>query len=500
MPRHSLDDHRAPSAYPSRTVLHASESRSDRHSLGATGRPGTRRISNAVPRVDEEDQLDQLIAEQERIFLERQPEAARWHQRSVRTLAGGVTSNWQISRPQPIWLSHGKGSRLWDLDGHEYVDFHGGYGVGLAGHAHPAIVHAITERVSRGTHFAQPTPDAPVVAEELARRFGLPVWRFGNSGTEATMDAVHLARSITGRERLIKFEGAYHGHHDSVQVSVLPEAGLGPDRRPNRVAASSGIPRAMLDLTLVAPFNDLQAVEALFDQYPGEIAGVLIEPIMMNCGIIPAEIDFLAGLRALTRRRGALLIFDEVKTGLTVHPGGAAAAFGVLPDIICLAKALGGGIPVSAIGGTRDVMDHVARGDYEQVGTFNGNPLAMAAARANLLEVLTPDAYAHVARLQNRLAREAEQVLRHHGISARVVIAGAKGCISYSSQRPRNYRDFLMIDGRYAHCAWLFQFNGGVFLPPWTKGEQWLGSVQHGDGDLDRYLLTLQRFARALRD
>jgi glutamate-1-semialdehyde 2,1-aminomutase len=173
---------------------------------------------------------------------------------------------------------------------------------------------------------------------------------------------------------------------------------------------------------------------------------------------------------------------------------------GVTPDIICLAKALGGGVPISAIGGTREVMDRIARGEYEQVGTFNGNPLALAATRANLLEVLTPEAYAHVARLQCRLVREAEQILEHYGIDARVMAAGAKGCVSYSSQRPRAYREFLAIDGRYAHCAWLFQINGGVFLPPWTKGEQWLISVQHDDDDLDRYLLTLQRFARALRE
>jgi glutamate-1-semialdehyde 2,1-aminomutase len=266
------------------------------------------------------------------------------------------------------------------------------------------------------------------------------------------------------------------------------------------VPASSGIPRAIVDLTLVALFNDLRAVEALFDLYPGEIAGVIIEPVMMNCGIIPAEADFLSGLRSLTRRRGALLTFDEVKTGLTLHAGGAIAAFGVVPDIVCLAKALGGGVPISAIGGTREVMEYIARGAYEQVGTFNGNPLGLAAARANLSQVLTPNAYVRIDRLQNRLMREAEQILRHYGICARVMTAGAKGCISYSANRPRNYREFLMIDGRYAHAAWLYQFNGGVFLPPWTKGEQWLISVQHDDDDLDRYLLTLQRFARALCD
>jgi glutamate-1-semialdehyde 2,1-aminomutase len=499
MSRHSLEHRGSLSDLTGGAVLNGSTAPFVRRSSKPHMLHGLLYESNIVPRFDD-DRLDQRITEQERIFLERQPTAARWHQRSVRSLAGGVTSSWQISRPQPIWLSHGRGSRLWDLDGHEYVDFHGGYGVGLAGHAHPAIVRAISERAALGTHFAQPTPDAPIVSEELARRFRLPVWRFGNSGTEATMDAIHLMRSVTGRDRIIKFEGAYHGHHDSVQVSVLPETGLGSDRRPNRVAASSGIPSAMIALTLVAPFNDLQAVEALFDQYDGEIAGVIIEPVMMNCGIIPAEPAFLDGLRALTQRRGALLAFDEVKTGLTIHAGGAVASRGVTPDIICLAKALGGGVPISAIGGTHEVMDHIARGEYEQVGTFNGNPLALAAARANLLEVLTPEAYAHISRLQERLVREAEQILRHHGISARVMTAGAKGCISYSSVRPRNYRDFLSIDGRYAHCAWLFQFNGGVFLPPWTKGEQWLISVQHDDDDLDRYLLTLQRFARALRE
>lgn len=451
-----------------------------------------------LPRIDE-TRLDLLIGEQERIFVERQPTAVAWHKRSVRSLAGGVCSSWQISRPQPIWVSHGRGSRLWDLEGNEYVDFHGGYGVGIAGHGHPAIVRAIRDRAPLGTHFAQPTPDAPIVAEELARRFGLPLWRFGNSGTEATMDAVHLMRSITGRKRIVKFEGAYHGHHDSVQVSVLPERDLGSAKRPRGIAASSGIPQELLDLTLVAPFNDLAAVEALFDSFPGEIAGVILEPIMMNCGIIAAEPEFLDGLRALTRRHGALLTFDEVKTGLTLHPGGATVAMGVVPDIVCLAKALGGGVPISAIGGTREMMDHIASGEYEQVGTFNGNPLALAAARANLLEVLTSETYERIDQLQQRLKREAEQILQHYGIEGRVVLAGAKGCISYGPLVPRNYRDFLAVDGRYAHCAWLFQFNGGVFLPPWTKGEQWLVSAQHNDDDLDRYLLTLQRFARALR-
>ncbi len=180
--------------------------------------------------------LADVIAEQERIFIDRQPESARLAVEARQALAGGVTSSWQISRPQPVWLSHGKGSKLYDVDGNEYVDMHGGYGVSLAGHGHPAIVAAVQNQVTRGTHFAQPTRDALAVARELSRRFGLPQWRFANSGTEATMDAVHLMRAITGRDLIIKVEGCYHGHHDSVQVSVYPDAAdVGPAERPSSV-------------------------------------------------------------------------------------------------------------------------------------------------------------------------------------------------------------------------------------------------------------------------
>src|SRR6059036_3920930 len=203
-------------------------------------------------RVTEADltRLDRLIEEQEANFLRRQPRSAALAERARRSLAGGVTSSWQISRPQSIWISHGKGSKVYDVDGNEYVDLHGGYGVMAVGHAHPRIVEAIAARVGRGTHFAQPTEDAIAVAENLAQRFGLPKWRFANSGTEATMDAVHLMRAVTGRPKIVKVEGSYHGHHDSVQVSVYQELELlGPVTRPHSVAASSGIPREITDLT-----------------------------------------------------------------------------------------------------------------------------------------------------------------------------------------------------------------------------------------------------------
>ncbi len=447
------------------------------------------------------DRLDRLIAEEERRFVERQPESARQHLRAVGSLAGGVNSSWQISIPQPIWISRGQGSRVWDVDGNEYVDFHGGYGVGLAGHAHPAIVEAVDRRIRSGTHFGQPSPDAPLVAEELVRRFGMPLWRFSNSGTEATMNAVHLARSLTGRARILKFEGAYHGHHDSVRTRIWhePVDTESPDGRTIRTRASSGIPSPLLDLTLAAPFNDLAAVTTLFELHRGEIACVILEPILMNCGIIYPEPGFLEGLRALTRRHGTLLIYDEVKTGLTLHPGGATRLLGGEPDMVCLAKALGGGVPIGAIGGTREVMEEIVSGRYEQVGTMNGNPLSMAVARAVLYDILTESTYRELRRLERRMAESAGRILAAHGITAQVVTAGTKGSVTYTETPITNYRDFLALDGRYAYCAWLFQYNGGVFLPPWSKGEQWMLSAQHTDEDVDRYLATLQRFAEAIR-
>ena len=443
--------------------------------------------------------LDDVIREQERLFIRRQPESAKLAAQARLAMAGGVTSSWQISRPQPVWLSHGKGSKLYDVDGNEYVDLHGGYGVSLAGHAHPAIVAAVQHQVARGTHFAQPTRDALAVAQELARRFGLPLWRFANSGTEATLEAVHLMRSITGRDLIIKIEGCYHGHHDSVQVSVYPDAAdMGPADRPASAPSSTGLPRAMTDLTLIVGFNDLAAVDRVLRENHGQIAGLILEPIMMNAGIIMPEPGYLAGLKDLLHSHGALLAYDEVKTGLTAGPGGATEVTGVTADIICLAKAIGGGVAVAAIGGTTAVMEHVANGSYDMVGTFSGNPLAMAAARAMLQEVVTPDAYQRIERLRQRAAAGVEREIIRNGLDARVVSVGAKGCIVFSSAPVRDFRDFLAINDSFSHAHWLYQHNGGVFLPPWGKSEQWLISVQHDEADIDRFVGNVATFAASM--
>lgn len=445
------------------------------------------------------NRLDELIEKGERLFVERQPRSAELTARARRSLAGGVTSNWQIAWPQTVWMSHGKGAKIFDADGDEYVDMHGGYGVGILGHGHPHLQRTLAERISYGTHFAQPTEDAIVVADDLARRFGLPLWRFNNSGTEATMDAVHLMRALTGRDLIVKIEGCYHGHHDSVMVSVYNSADeIGPVDRPHNPPSGTGLPDAITGLTLVVPFNNIEVLERLFAERADAIAGVILEPIMMNAGIIPPEENYLERVCDLVHEHGALVTFDEVKTGVTTSPGGATAMFGVTPDIITLAKAIGGGVPCGAIGGTRDVMSAIVDGRYEQVGTFNGNPLTMRAARVTLTEILDESAYAHLGDLRDRMVKGSQEVIDRYELPAYPVAFGAKGCITFSVNPVRNYRDFLAVDERFSHLHWLVQHNGGVFLPPWGKSEQWMLSVQHTIDDVDRFLDNFESFAKDL--
>jgi len=284
-----------------------------------------------------------------------------------------------------------------------------------------------------------------------------------------------------------------------VQVSVLPEADeVGPRDHPYGVPGNSGIPSAIIDLVVVVPFNDPEAVARALAEHPNHIAGMIVEPAMMNAGIIPPDDGYLAAIKELLHAAGALLIFDEVKTGFTTGPAGITGLYGVAPDMVCLAKALGGGISVAAIGGTAAVMSAIADGRYEQVGTFNGNPLAMAATRANLSAVLTPEGYAHMDRLAARLRSNLEATIAEYGYGWHVVSIGAKGCVAFRSEPVREFRDFLTIDTDIGHLHWLMQHNGGVFLPPWGKIEQWLLSVQHTEADVDRFAANFARLAKAV--
>lgn len=439
--------------------------------------------------------LDELITSEEAQFIARMGVSAELGARGSKVMPGGVCSSWASARPLPVWVSHGEGALVWDADGTEYVDMHAGYGVNVVGHANPHVVRAVQDRVTKGTHFAQPTEDAIAVAENLALRFGLPKWRFNNSGTEATMDAFHLMRAITGRPLVVKIEGTYHGHHDSAMISIFRSADqLGPEEEPLRVPGP-GISQGMADLLRIVPFNDLPALERVLDLHRGQIAGMIVEPMMMNAGIIPPAPGYLECVRELTRQHGVLLAFDEVKTGMVVHYGGATKLFGVTPDIVCLAKALGGGLPCGAIGGTEEVMAAIEDGRFDQIGTFNGNPLTMAAAKATLLEVLTPDTYAVAEEIGRAMHADSSAALADAGIPSYGYVFGFKGSVVFHDTPARNYREFLRISTAVSHLHFLVQHNGGIFLPPWGKSESWTLSVAHTQEHGRRYSGNVARMA-----
>lgn len=455
----------------------------------------------AVTRAAEIDmaRVDELIAEEERALEPKQPKSIAFREVAEKHVAGGVASSWQDAPPHTVYVTEGKGSRIWDLDGNEYVDYHNGYGVMVVGHAHPKIVKAVQERVPKGTHFAQPGPEIVPVAENLVERFKLPLWRFGNSGTEATLDAVRLMRAASGKDLLIKIEGTYHGHHDSLMVSVMPEAeSIGPREHPNSVPQTLGLPQAFADLVRVVPYNDLDALDRTLTENEGQVAGMFIEPAMMNAGIIPPDPGYLEGVREITRKHGVYLAFDEVKTGCSVAWGGAVERWGVQPDIVCLAKVIGGGLPCGAIGATEELMARVISGEMDLQGTFNGNPLTLAASLATLTEILTPDAYDHLEHLNTILADGINSAIDRYALPAYVLTFGAKGSVIYSPTPVRDYRDHLKVDERLSYLAWLVQQNRGVFKSPWAKTETWTIGVQHTDADAQLYVDNFTELASML--
>jgi len=439
----------------------------------------------------------EIAAVEKQRLLDRTPQSAALYQRAIRSLPEGVGSSFQANEPYPIYLREGKGAKVWDVDGHEYVDFHNGFGCMIVGHAHPKVTEAIERAARTGTHFAAPTEATVLFAEELCRRFQAEQIRFANSGTEATMGAIRIARAATGREHIVKIEGSYHGHHDAVMFSVVPNAdAMGGRDMPHTAPKSKGIPKITADYTHVVPFNDLDVLRALLDERGPEIACLILEPVMMNIGICQPEPGYLQGLKDLLHQHGALLIFDEVKSGATVAPGGAAERYGVVPDLACWAKAICGGTPGAAFGGRADVMNAISSGAAQQ-GTFNGNPLVAAAGLATLTEVMTPDAYAFLNGLGTRLAEGCAKALADNGIPGHAVDLGAKGCVSYRPEPLRNYRDFLEARTDLYDASFPWAVNRGIFMTPGDE-EQWTISVQHTDADIDRYVEQFAEFCAAI--
>jgi glutamate-1-semialdehyde 2,1-aminomutase len=447
--------------------------------------------------------IQELTEREERRLNERTGRSKAMYDRANRVLSGGVASSYQLRDPWPIYLERGEGPVVWDVDGNRMYDFHNGFGSMVQGHAHPAVGRAIAERYGRGTHFAAPTEDAVVVAEELTARWpGLSRWRYTNSGSEATMDAIRIARALTGRDTVMKIFGSYHGHHDTVMVSIgVAYDQIGDHENLASLPYGAGIPQATVDMTIAVPFNDAGAMERRIERLEAEgrkPACVIMEAAMMNLGVVLPEPGYLEAVREITARHGIVLIFDEVKTGLTIAPGGATERFGVVPDMVTLAKALGAGLPTGAIGGTEEAMSVVADGSVYQVGTYNGNPLGMAAARANLQEILTPDAYARLDTLNERILRGCTEVIARYDLPGYAVGVGSKGCVTFSPAKIVDYETFKASqDADLADLAWLFNMNRGIFMTP-GREEEWTLSVTHDEEAVDAYVAVFDEMARDL--
>ena len=406
----------------------------------------------------------------------------------------GVPSSFQHWDPYPISIVSADGAWMKDVDGRDLLDLSMGFGAMLAGHLNPIVVKHLKDILDVGTLFVTPSPHARSAAEKLSRRFGIEQIRFANSGTEATMYAVRTARAASGKLDIVKVEGGYHGSYDPFTVSSKPSVDkAGPADNPTPV-----VPNATIAGTVhVVPFNDLEALERKFKAHSDTIACFIVEPVLENIGIVLPDLGYLEGVRELCDRYNIILIFDEVKTGLTAGHQGAAARLNVEPDLITLAKSIGGGGPLAAFGGKKKYMEAVTDGRMPHFGTFNGNPLAMAGVEAIDL-ICTPESLGS-AEVLNRFALEAiSDIIDEYELPAHTVGFGIKGCVTWSVNPVRNYRDYKATDFEVAELSWLWSLNRGIITPPGLD-EQWLISLAHGQREIDILVQDFRELAAALR-
>ena len=410
----------------------------------------------------------------------------------------GVHSNYRYLEPYPFYVRRAERVHLWDVDGNDYLDFNMGFGGLASGHAHPKIVEAMREQLGRGSLYGYEWERTPELAEKLCRRYGMAQVRFSSTGLEATHHAVRIARAVTGHRYVLKFEGSYHGSHDTLLVGVKPRLEVaGPPERPNSVPAGPGILSEVAEHTLVAPYNDLAATRGIAHEHADDIAAILVETIPMNMGVVLPVPGFLAGVRELADELGALLVFDEIKTGAKFYHGGAGWV-GVRPDMMLLGKSIACGAPMSAIAAREGVMDRVGPRKIAHAGTFNSNPLSMACALATLEHVLTEENLDRAARLNVRLSKGYTEIFRDHRIEAHVASAGPSGTVYFCDHPVNNWRDFLRVDGEKSMLYYYLCLNQGLIPSGTGPDEQWTISVVHTEADVDRHLQILDRVAPAL--
>lgn len=404
-------------------------------------------------------------------------------ERAKQVIPGGVNSPVRAYKSvglTPVYVERGAGSSIYDIDGNRYIDYILSWGPLIAGHAHPKVVEALQETAAKGTSFGAPTELETLMAELVIERVpSVDIVRMVNSGTEATMSALRLARGFTNRPKILKFEGSYHGHADSLLIkagSGVATLGL-PD--------SPGVPQSVAQNTITVPYNDLESVKLAFERYGEELACVIVEPIAGNMGVVPPLPGFLEGLREITKQYGSLLIFDEVMTGFRVDYHCAQGKFGVTPDLTCFGKVIGGGLPVGAYGGRRDIMEQIApSGPIYQAGTLSGNPLAMAAGYTTL-QLMTPEAYEQLEKKAARLQQGFEENAKKYGVPLTINRVGSMVCPFFTDQQVINFESAKTSNLSYFTSYFGHMLDQGISLPP-SQFEGLFLSIVHSDEDIER--------------
>lgn len=457
--------------------------------------PGTRRVipSTSTP-VDRDRVASLLEAEWER-FTSWSGASGEHNVRAATSLPLGVTSSFQHWDPYPITIETARGAWLTDVGGNKMLDLSMGFGAGLLGHLNPTVVDRVTNALNNtGTLFVTPSPQATDMAERFKQRFDLDMLRFTNSGTESLMYTIRTARAYTGRMGIAKIEGGYHGGYDALQVSVKPALeDIGDADNPTPDVPGDAVPGEVH----VVAYNDLGQLERVFREHGDNIAAFVVEPVVENLAIVLPDEGYLEGVRALCDEYGVVLIFDEVKTGLTAGHRGAAQRLGVKPDLITLAKSIGGGLPLAAFGGKQEIMDAVVDGRMAHFGTYNGNALVMAAADA-VDQLVTPEASAKLEALNNKTLDSIDEIIGEFELPAHTLGVGAKGCVTWATTPVRNYRDYLATDFGVAELSWLWGVNRNVLTPPGLD-EQWLVSLAHTQEDMQILIDNYRSLAEALR-
>jgi len=437
--------------------------------------------------------LEKVGQREAKLLRKRTPESKKIFEDASRWIPFGVNSNYRYLDPYPLYFTKGRGSRLWDADGNVYLDFNMAFGALGIGHSHPVLVREMSKRIANGTLFGFEGDNIALLAKTICQRFKVDKVKLSSTGLESTMHAVRLARAYTQRKKILKFEGCYHGSHDTLMVNVKPSLmKSGGGRVPNIVSSSRGMLDEVLQHTIVAQFNDLDSVEEAVKGYRDDLAGVILEPIPMNMGFVPPKPGFLEALRNLCDETGALLIFDEVKTcGKFYH--GAEGQFGVTPDLKTMGKAIGGGYPLSVLGGKEKVMDAIVPGEVAHAGTFNSNPVVVTAGLVTLTRILTKEKMAYAARLGNELAHGYSDIIEDAKLRAKVQSIGISGTLHFTDHAVTNWRSFLDVNVGMWWTYYTAMLNRGVIPMATGPDEQWTVSVQHRKEDIGTHLEVFKK-------